>query len=122
MLNNRQLVVCVGNKTSRKCRLNNSLPQGSVLAPILFNLYTSDLLNIIFKKFIYADDIYVCKEKQLKNCETTLNKDLKTLETYFIQWRLQLNPDKTEFSFFTSTTNKLKITFCENSVKHNHNN
>lgn len=36
------------------------------------------------KKVKHANDIYVkCKEKQLKDCETTLDKDLKTLGAYF---------------------------------------
>ena len=33
------------------------MPQGSVLAPICFNIYTSDLATTNSKKYIYADDI-----------------------------------------------------------------
>jgi len=35
----------------------NRLPQASVLAPILFSLYTNDLYISKGRKFIYADDI-----------------------------------------------------------------
>lgn len=104
--------------------INNGLPQGSVLAPILFNLYTSDLPNTISKMFIYADDIcVVCKKKQLNDCETTLDKDLKTLGAYFKQWRLRPNPDKTESSLFRlnnkSAYHSLNTNFFGNSVPHN---
>jgi hypothetical protein len=37
MLSNRYFQVFLGDKSSRWRRLNNGLPQGSVLAPILFN-------------------------------------------------------------------------------------
>ena len=39
----RNFRVFLGNQVSRKRILKNGLPQGSVLAPSLFNVYTSDL-------------------------------------------------------------------------------
>jgi len=57
MLSNRKIIVYIGEGKSKMRLLNNGLPQSSVLAPLLFNLYTKDLSLTSSRKFIYADDI-----------------------------------------------------------------
>jgi len=54
------------------------------MAPNLFNLYTSDLLETTSKKFIYTDNIGIsCQETGLDTCEQEINSDLHTLKEYF---------------------------------------
>ena len=68
------------NKQSRLCRLKNSVPQGSVLAPLLFNIYTYDLSSIISRKFSYADDLALFHSSgNWKDLEGTLSQDMSTL-------------------------------------------
>jgi hypothetical protein len=57
ILSNRFFQVLLGDKSSRWHRLNNGLPQGSVLAPLLFSLYSSDIPSTLSNQFQYADDI-----------------------------------------------------------------
>jgi hypothetical protein len=100
MLSNRYFQVFLGDKSSRWRRLNNGLPQGSVFAPILFNLYMSDIPITVSKQFQYADDIALNFQHNAE-CETTLEADLDKLDEFFRRWRLQPNPSKTESCVFS---------------------
>jgi hypothetical protein len=86
----RYFQVFVGDKSSRWRRFNNGLLQGSVLAPILFNLYMSDIPITVSRQFQYVDDIIALtfQANSFAECETTLE--------FFRRWRLQPNPSKTE--------------------------
>ena len=58
LVRNRSFTLTTGDsKQSRLRRLKNGVPQGSVLAPLLFNIYTYDLPSMISRKFAYADDL-----------------------------------------------------------------
>ena len=57
MISQRRFHVHTGGKKSRCRTLINGVPQGSVTAPLLFNLYTHDIPPTTSEKYIYADDI-----------------------------------------------------------------
>ena len=82
-------------------RINNGVPQGSVLSPLLFNVYIADLPDTNSKKYGYADDLALLKVHQNWNTiEGTLSQDMSILSTWLKQWRLKLSEAKTVSSTF----------------------
>ena len=88
LVRNRSFTLTTGDsKQSRLRRLKNGVPQGSVLAPLLFNIYTYDLTSMISRKFAYADDLALLHSSgNWKDLEGTLSQDMSTLSAYLQTW------------------------------------
>ena len=97
--------VKVGSTLSHPAALHYGVPQGSVLGPILFSLYTNPIGSIIHSHssinyHFYAADtqLYITLSpenfshsiQKLKNC-------LNDIQNFMFTNKLKLNPDKTEF-------------------------
>ena len=102
LVRNRSFTLITGDsKQSRLRRLKNGVPQGSVLAPLLFNIYTYDLPSMISRKFAYADDLVLLHSfGNWKDWEGTLSQDMSTLSAYLQTWRLKLSYTKTVTAAF----------------------
>jgi hypothetical protein len=99
------------------------VPQGSMLAPILFNLYMSDIPITVSKQFQYADDIALTfQANSFAEWEPTLEADLDKLDEFFRRWRLQPNPSKIESCVFHLNTHEanrqLDVKFTGTEIQH----
>jgi hypothetical protein len=120
MLTNRRFKVY---KESNWRTVLNGLPQGLVLAPILFNIYIHDPPNTKGPYFQYVDDKAIAYQSiDLKGGRKALTEDLITMNKYLSKWHLKSNPTKTEVCAFHLNNKKareeLKMTFQRVQFKH----
>jgi len=94
MVGNRSFTLTTGNgKRSRLRRLKNGVPQGSVLALLLFNICISDLPTTVSRKYAYADDLAVMHaDGDWQAVEGKLCKDMTAVDEYLQIWKLKLYP------------------------------
>jgi hypothetical protein len=108
-LTGRSQCVRCGSSSSQPTTLECGVPQGSVLGPILFVLYTADLQAIIQQHrlvpHLYADDTQVyasCPPGNVQHLSRQLAECVSDVGTWMRNNRLQLNVDKTELMWFTT--------------------
>jgi hypothetical protein len=69
-------------------KLKDDVPQGSVLAPMLFNFYIHDLSDTQSRKYGYAYDLAILLSKpSWEAVEEGLSGDMNTLSSYLKNWR-----------------------------------
>jgi Reverse transcriptase (RNA-dependent DNA polymerase) len=99
----RTQYVRLGSTKSSITHLTCGVPQGSVLGPILFVLYTADLVRLVerhsLQVHLYADDTPVfgsCPPRDVDALHARLTACLDDVALWMRANRLQLNTDKTE--------------------------
>jgi hypothetical protein len=110
-LTNRQSRVKVQDSLSRARNFRCGVPQGSVLSPRLFNIFTADLPNVASNVEVaaYADDVAIWKSGN-NNIEdaSTVQENLQAIKDWSDKWKLTINPTKCEVIHFTPDTRECK--------------
>ena len=100
-LTNRTQRVCIDGELSDVRNVISGVPQGSVLGPLLFIIYTSDMWSGLENKLIaYADDATLAACIDSPNSRShvadSLNRDLTRINDWCKLWGMKLNPNKTQ--------------------------
>ncbi|GFX21899.1 probable RNA-directed DNA polymerase from transposon X-element [Trichonephila clavipes] len=114
---NRSYQVRVKDTLSTTKFINCGVAQGSLLGPLLFNLYINDIPEYSLTKLnMYADDTAVHTTfKRITSVTFALNKHLKLLENYYDRWKISINVEKSAAVLFTK---KRKIPPPPKNVQH----
>lgn len=103
-LKNRTFRVCVKNELSDEKAIAAGLPQGSILAPLLFNIYMHDIPTHKNTQILqYADDTAIFSASaKIEILTKKLQEHLLQIDHYLDTWKLKLNTQKTEAILFTN--------------------
>ena len=83
--------------------ISSGVPRGSVLGPLLFNLFVNDIVNVgIAEKVLFADDaVFYVTAKTLPLCIEKLKKLINELSDWLKNNKLIPNVTKTKLMMFT---------------------
>ena len=98
-LSGSSLRVAVNRCTSASFPVEASIPQGSVLGPILWNIYFNDLLQSAPSASAYADDCtlsWTYAREELQDVVQSVNKQLTDIMAWGDRWQVKFAPDKTQ--------------------------
>ena len=119
-LSNRYQRIKIGSTFSSYLEILRGVPQGSILGPILFNLFINDLMFFIQETEVcnFADDttIYSCSSNY-EEATQKLSADTHLVLNWFRINSMVANPSKFQIMFLGSNIDNNEITFMVEDKK-----
>ena len=104
-LSDRTAKVRLNDTLSKVRNFRQGLPQGSVLAPILFTIWIQDLQAVIpptSEAFVFADDLMLAtRNTSITTAEEHMQTATTAVSDWADQWKMQLAPEKCESMILT---------------------
>ena len=120
-LDNRQARVRFNGEISKSGKIPQGLPQGSVLAPVLFLLYINHLTETLpanITTCMYADDVSILASgKSTSETQSRVQNAVDATANWSDNWKLALNASKSEvIAFKLKSSWKPSITLNNNQI------
>lgn len=112
-LSNRKQCVKVGTSISKWQDIYKGVPQGSILGPVLFNVFLYDIFHFVTDSdlYNYADDNTVSyADHDIDKVVDILEKDSLKLIDWFSINQMEANPDKFQAMAIGAKTMSKNIT------------
>lgn len=102
-LHNRYFQVDVKGHRSKTYDILAGLPQGAVMSPTLYNIYTHDIpKNQNTNLALFADDTaFSATASELKDVILPLKEHAQQIQDYMTKWKISINKNKTQAIFIT---------------------
>ncbi|CAG2192488.1 unnamed protein product [Mytilus edulis] len=125
-LNNREAVININNTKGELFKTHTGLPQGSVLSPILFNIFIADIFQtVLAQKCKFADDATIWHTgEDINILQQDLQTDIDKVNEWSNKWRMKLSVEKTEYCIFSKSiqnTTSVLLKLGNGTLKHNNN-
>ncbi|KAJ4444063.1 hypothetical protein ANN_05852 [Periplaneta americana] len=102
-LQNRKFQVRIGEALSTSRNIEASVPEGSVLAPVLYSIYVQDMPTMPdCLHSLYADDTVIfTRHFNIHAACVNMQNALNILTQWSTKWRLKVNGEKSQLMVFT---------------------
>uniref|UniRef100_A0A3P9L4Z8 Reverse transcriptase domain-containing protein n=1 Tax=Oryzias latipes TaxID=8090 RepID=A0A3P9L4Z8_ORYLA len=118
-LTGRKQFVKIDEYTSETKEISCGVPQGSILGPLLFNIYINDIFNVskLMKLILFADDtnIFYSTDNQ-RELIKVVNTELNKIKLWMDYNKLSLNLNKTKVMFFGNYNANKELSIEINNV------
>ena len=116
-LSGRHQQVVINQEQSEPLPVSSGVPQGSVLGPVLFLTYINDLPQCVSSEVrLFADDAIIHRNVSSGSDAQLLQNDLKSLEKWEKDWKMEFNPSKCNSISFTRLRNPIVHSYTLHDV------
>lgn len=110
-LKGRRFRVKLGDQLSDTVTVNDGVPQGSILGPLLFIIFMIDLpTHMNTTLTVFADDTSTFSTRLLQNrTKSNVQSHLDNLHQHYQKWKIRMNVEKSEALFIQRSNRSLAM-------------